>query len=146
MASPTATATGTLDVELYDHAMFPNLLDQDPQAVAARFASRFAKAESIDDLFGVLKGNSSKDMVGRTIAVTGVSWAPYESDRGIIPNAICEAVDLRTGEVIEFATTSQMLTLFIRKAEMIGALPFEARITEKKTLSGNMALNFEPVA
>jgi hypothetical protein len=138
------TATST-DVELYDHQMWPRLLDQDPEAVQARFAERFKQAKNIDDLFDVLEGNSSKNMVGRKVEVRDVAWAPYESDRGVIPNAIASAVDLDTGEQIEFATTSSALTLFIRQAELVGALPFRARIASKKTRSGREALNFERV-
>lgn len=133
------------DVALYNEALFPQLLDQDPEAVMARFADQFLKAESIDDLFSVLDGNSSKDMIGRKVRLNRVKWAPYESDRGIIPNAIVDAIDLDSGEVLEFATTSGMLTMFIRRAELIGALPFEARISGKKTRSGQTALNFERV-
>lgn len=127
----------------YDTAMFPQLLDQDPDAVRARFAARFTRAESLDDLFAVLEGSTSKDMVGRTVTILGVAWAPFESDRGIIPLAVCDAADAKTGEAFEFATTSEMLTLFIRQAELIKALPFTARITDKKTRSGQTALNFE---
>lgn len=133
------------ELVLYDTTLFPTLLDQDPEAVSQRFAERFKRADSLDDLFDVLEGNSTKNMVGAKVQVDSVSWAPYESDRGVIPNAICQGVNLDTGEVIEFATTSQMLTLFIRRAELIKALPFQARITAKKTRSGQTALNFERV-
>jgi hypothetical protein len=131
------------EVVLYDTALFPALLDQDPAAVTERFAKRFLAAESLDDLFNVLEGNSSKNMVGRELRINAVAWAPYESDQGIIPNAICTAADLSTGEVLEFATTSQMITMFIRKAELLQELPFDARITSKKTRSGRTALNLE---
>jgi hypothetical protein len=133
------------EVVAYDTALFPKLLDQDPAEVSKRFARRFQQAESLDDLFNVLEGNTSKDLVGHTVEITGVAWAPYESDRGIIPLAVCEAVDQHSGEVIEFATTSEMLTLFIRRAEIIGAIPFTARVAGKKTRSGQTALNFERV-
>lgn len=133
------------ELVLYDTTLWPTLLDQDPEAVAARFAERFKRAESLNDLFDVLEGNSTKNMVGLKVRVDSVSWAPYESERGVIPNAICRGANLDTGEVIEFATTSQMLTLFIRRAELIKALPFEARIAAKKTRSGQTALNFERV-
>ena len=135
-------ATGVA-IELYNRDLFPQLLDQDPAAVRERFAQRFLKAETLDDLFSVLEGSTSKDMVGRRVQIRGVQWAPYESDRGVIPLAVCEAADLGTGEVFEFATTGEMLCMFIRRAELVGALPFEARITSKKTRSGQTALNFE---
>ncbi len=140
MAASTST-----EVVAYDPALFPNLLDQDPQAVRDRFAKRFMAAESIDDLFSVLEGNTTKSLIGKSLRITGVAWAPFESDRGVIPNAICEAVDLGTGEVLEFATTGEQCVLFIRRAELIDAIPFEARIVSKKTRNGYSALNFERV-
>lgn len=135
--------TDTTDIVAYDQALFPTLLDQDPAAVQARFAARFARADTIDDLFNVLDGNTSQDLIGHTLEVQSVTWAPFESDRGIIPLAVCEAVDLGTGEVIEFATTGMMLTMFIRRCELIKEIPFRARIAAKKTRSGQTALNFE---
>ena len=62
-----------------------------------------------------------------------------------IPLAICQAVDLTTGEETEFATTAGVLTMFIRRAELIGAIPFDAKIVGKKTANGQTALNFERV-
>jgi len=138
-----ATVSAGTDVVLYNRDLFPQLLDQDPAAVRERFAARFMRAETIEDLFDVLEGSTSKDMVGRAVQIRSVQWAPYESDRGVIPLAVCDAADLKTGEVIEFATTGEMLCMFIRRAELVGALPFEARITAKKTRSGQTALNFE---
>lgn len=133
----------TGELVLYDQQLFPMLREQDPLEVQARFARRFAQAGSLEDLFRVLEGTSSQDLVGHTVEVRGVQWAPYGSDQGVIPLAICDAVDAGTGEVVEFATTSAMLTLFVRRAELIGAIPFKARITEQTTRSGQKALNFE---
>lgn len=137
-----AAFAGGTELEPYNHALFPDLLSQDPAAVRERFARRFMAAESIDDLFNVLEGTTSKDMVGRVVTVEQVSWAPFQSDRGLIPLAICKAADATTGEVLEFATTSEALTMFIRRAEVIGALPFTAQIKAQKTRGGNTALNF----
>lgn len=133
--------TGT-DLVAYDQALFPGLFDQDPDAVRVRFAKRFAAAETLDDLFGVLEGTLSKDMIGRTVTIRSVAWAPFESDRGIIPLAICDAADPKSGEVIEFATTGESLVQFIRRCELIREMPFTVRIEGKKTRSGQTALNF----
>lgn len=133
------------EVIAYDPGLFPTLLSQDPEEVRARFARRFMAAESIDDLFGVLEGNTANTLVGRTLRIVGVSWAPFESDRGTIPNAICEAADVKTGELLEFATTSEQLVLFIRRAEILQKIPFDAKIVSKKTRNGYNALNFERV-
>lgn len=133
------------EVVLYDHNLFPNLVEQDPGDVMRRFAERFMRAETLDDLFDVLDGNSTAGMIGARVQIDSVEWAPYQSERGVIPNAICQGVNLDSGEVIEFATTGQMLTLFIRRAEIIGAIPFKAKIAGVKTREGNTALNFERV-
>ena len=133
------------EIVAYDPELFPALLDQDPREATARFARRFMIAESLDDLFNVLEGNTSQAMVGRTIEIKAVAWVPYEADIGVIPNAICQAVDTATGEILEFATTSSALTMFIRRAELIGEIPFEAKIAAKKTRSGQTALNFERI-
>lgn len=126
----------------YDSNLFPELKEQDPRDVMRRFAERFEQAQSLDELFDVLQGTLSKHLVGKTLEILGVDWAAYMSDLGIIPNAICKAIDMDTGELIQFATTSAALTMFIRKAQIIDAIPFKARITETRTRSGQTALNF----
>lgn len=141
-ADDAAHAAGT-EIAPYDHALFPDLLSQDPLAVMQRFARRFMAAESLDALFDVLSGNTAQALVGRRLQISQVAWAPFTSDRGIIPNAICQASDIETGEVLEFATTSEALTMFIRRAELIGALPFNVKVAAVKTKGGNTALNFE---
>ena len=133
------------EVLAYDQNLFPELLQTDPESVMERFAQRFMAAESIDDLFDAIEGNLSRSLVGHKVRISSVAWAPYQSDRGVIPLAICKAVDLTTGEETEFATTGGVLTMFIRRAELIGAIPFDAKIVGKKTSNGQMALNFERV-
>lgn len=145
MSEDTTTPETGAELAVYDQALFPELLAMDADNVRARFAERFMRAETIDDLFDVLSGNTSKDLAGRKMRVLSVAWAPYESDRGVIPLAICNAADLKTGDVFEFATTSEVLTMFIRRAELIGELPFEAQIAKKLTRNGQTALNFERV-
>ena len=135
----------TSDVVLYDTNLFPELRWQDPLEANSRFAARFERAENLDDLFGVLSGNSTQNMVGRRIEIQDVDWIAYQADQGVIPNAICLAADIDSGEVLEFATTSGMCTMFIRKAQLLGLLPVRVKIVEKVTKSGNRALNFERV-
>jgi hypothetical protein len=126
-------------------ANFPAIRAVDPEAVIERMAQRIRSADSLDALFDSLTGNSSDALVGKSFSFTDVEWQPYESNRGIIPQAIVTAVDLDTGEQTEFVTTAGMLVEFLRRAEVIGAYPFSARIVEKTTKSGNKALNFERV-
>lgn len=136
---PDATST---ELVAYDQAMFPMLQTVDPGDVTARLVGRMVKAESLDELFAVMEGTLSRDLIGQAVDVRSVSWQPYESDRGVIPLAVVEAVKIETGELVEFATTSDALVYFLRRAEVIGALPFAARITARKTKSGQTALNF----
>lgn len=133
------------EVVAYDPSVFPDLTERDPAAMEARMARRFEHAGTIDDLFGALEGRTSQDMVGRVLEIRAVEWWPYQSDRGTIPMAVCDAVDVQTGEVVEFPTTSMALTAFIKRAEVIGALPFTARVVKRQTRSGQTALNFERV-
>ena len=131
------------EVLAYDDKLFPELLSTDPGDVMARFAERFQKAETLDGLFDALEGNLSRSLVGHKVRISSVQWAPYMSDRGVVPLAVCQVTDLATGEETEFATTGGVLTMFIRRAELIGAIPFDAKIVGKKTANGQTALNFE---
>lgn len=138
-----AAHNGNGELVLYDRALFPDLISQDPQAVMERFAARFMAAKSLDALFDVLSGNTAQKLVGRRVQISQVAWAPFLSDDGIIPNAICQGSDIETGEVLEFATTARSLCMFIRRAELIDAFPFNVKIAAVKTRSGQTALNFE---
>jgi hypothetical protein len=142
MTPQPPTPAPSTELIAYDQALFPTLLDQDPEAVRLRIANRIMAAPTADAVFDVLEGNTSQKLVGKRLQITEVAWAPYASDRGIIPNAIVLAADVETGEVVEFATTSEMLTLSLRKWELIGAFPVNVRIAEVKTRSGQTALNF----
>ena len=130
-------------IEAYNHALFPDLLQTDPESVMVRFAERFQKAETLDDLFDALESNLSRSLINHKVRIQSVQWAPYQSDRGIIPLAICRADDLTTGEETEFATTGRVMTMFLRRAEILNCIPFEAKIVGKKTANGQTALNFE---
>ena len=122
---------------------FPALSESNPDAVMDRMAKRIHASETIDQLFDSLKGVTSDQLDGKSVEVTGVDWSVYESDRGPIPLATVEAIDLTSGEVFEFATTSFMLVHFLRRAQLIGQIPFRARIAGKKTRNNQTALNFE---
>lgn len=117
----------------------------DAGSVTKRLEARYDKATSLDDLFDALEGSSSQDLVGRKFSFVDVAWQRYDSDRGAIPQAVCEVVDLSTGEATEFVTTGGMLVRFLANAKRLDAFPFDARIVEKTTKRGNKALNFERV-
>lgn len=128
----------------------PGLLGEirnvDPAAVQKRIADRMAQAGSLDELFGATKGSTSDEMDGKAVRVTAVTWQPYESaDRGTIPLAVVQYVDLATNKADEFATTANGLVNFLYFAGKLGSIPFEARIVGKRTRSGQTALNFERV-
>lgn len=135
-------ATG-MDVVLYDHALFGELKWQDPQDMGVKLGERMNRAQSLSDLWGALKGNSTQTMIGRKLEILDVDFYAYQADDGVIPNAICQAVDLDTGEILEFATTSGFCTAFLRKAQLLDLLPVKVKITETLTKGGNKAINFE---
>lgn len=137
------------DVEAALATAFPGIQSVDPEAVQGRMAKRIQGADSLDELFDSLTGKSSDELVGKRYEFRSVTWQPYEAVRdgvkSIIPLALCEVVDLDTGEEDEFVTTAFMLTQFLRRAQVIGAFPFKAKIAERTTRSGQSALNFERV-
>lgn len=135
-------ATG-MDVVLYDHELFPDLKWADPQEFEARSARRFKEAKSLDDLFDVMSGNNAQALVGKRLEIKTVEFQAYQADDGVIPNAICQAVDIDSGEVLEFSTTSGFHTKFLRMAELIGEIPVKVKVTDTLTKSGQKALNFE---
>lgn len=120
-----------------------NATKADPEAAVRRMSERMLKADSLDALYDSTKGITSDELDGKSIEVTSVEWQQYESDRGPIPQAVVQATNLIDGDVFEFVTTATMLVTFLFKAQQLGAIPFKARITGKKTKSGNTALNFE---
>jgi hypothetical protein len=126
--------TGTLEVKPHD-----------PEAVLSRLRDRARSATSLDDLFDLTSGNSSDHLVGRRVEIRSVTWQTYESDRGPIPQAVVEAVDIDSGDETEFATTGALMVEFLYRAQQLKVLPFKARIVGKKTRSGQTALNFERV-
>lgn len=125
------------------YTTFPELRAVDPAKVQERLATKMRGARSLDDLFDALTGSNSKSLVGKTFEFRGVEWQPYESQRGIVPLAIVDAVNVATGEAEEFITTGGMLVEFLRQAQILDVFPFRARIVEKLTRSGQTALNFE---
>lgn len=127
----------------YDPELFRNLPTVAPQDMARRFVERFERAETLDDLFDALEGENSKGLAGKTVVIKDVQWQWYLSETGRIPNAICTAAIMPDGEVKEFATTGMVLTMFLRRAQLLGKLPFKAKIVGVKTASGQTALNFE---
>lgn len=119
--------------------------ERDPQATLDRMAKRVRKTGSMDELFDSLNGKASDEMVGRSFEFVDVEWQVFDADKGPIPLAVCQVVDLSTGEVTEFVTTGGMLVEFLHQAQLLNGYPFRARIVEKVTKSGNKALNFERV-
>lgn len=122
---------------------FPEIREVSPEAVQTRMQNRVRKATTLDELFDSLQGNSSDALVGKSFEFTAIEWQPYQSEKGIIPQAVCTAIDLSTGEETEFVTTGFMLVNFLRQAQVMNMLPFKARIVEKTTKRGQKALNFE---
>lgn len=127
-------------------AFFPGITSVNPDDVTARMGDRMMASESLDDLFDALSGSNSQSQVGKTFEFHDVSWQPYEASRGngekvIIPLALCDVVNVATGEVEEFVTTGEMMVKFLRRAQQLGAFPFKARIEGKLTRSGQTALN-----
>ena len=123
----------------------PEEMERDPDRVQREIVARMFAADSIADLFDTFEGKNSKQLEGRRFEVQSVKWDIYHADKGDLPLALVSAIDLDTGESIDFPTTAPALTAFIRKCEIAGWLPFRAKITGKLTKGGQTALNFERV-
>jgi hypothetical protein len=127
-------------------SFFPGITSVSPDDVAQRMGDRMMSSETLDDLFDALQGSNSKSQVGKTFEFHDVAWQPYEAARDggekvIIPLAVCDVVNVATGEVEEFISTGEMVVKFLRRAQQLGAFPFKARIEGKTTRSGQTALN-----
>lgn len=139
---PIATSDEPGDVSPMSMSEVQVSVKRDPEKIARMMGERLDAAETLDDLFNATSGNTSDELIGKTIEVLGVEWDAYEADSGVIPLAIVTARNVATNEPMEFASTAAMLTRFIRAAEVKGWIPFTARIEGKKTRSGQTALNF----
>jgi hypothetical protein len=124
-------------------AEFGNIQVADAGAISKRMSARYDNAKNLDDLFDALEGSSSKQLVGKVFTFLSVAWQRYDSDRGPVPQAVCNVVDVATGEADEFVTTGDMLVKFLANAVRLNAYPFTARIVEKTTKRGRKALNLE---
>lgn len=144
MSQPTdvEVVTGG-QVVLYDTNLWPDLQWKDPLDYGPEMGARFRNAKTAEDLFKALESTSTRDLVGHTVEILSVEWQAYQADNGVVPNGICQAADLSTGEVISFSTTSSMCTAFLRQAELAGILPIKVRIEGQQTRSGQTALNFK---
>lgn len=135
-----ATAAGMV---LYDVTLFGQLKWQDPQDMGRKIGERMNRATSVDELFTVLEGSNTQGLIGRKVEILGADFYAYQSEEGVIPNAICQAADIATGEVLEFATTSGFCTAFLRKVQLLNGFPVQVKVTETLTRSGQKAINFE---
>jgi hypothetical protein len=144
MAEKAEVVNATVtDVVLYDTNLFPELRWQDPADIGRKAGSRINTAESSDELFDVFSGNSAQKLVGRRLEIRDVDFIAYQADDGVIPNGICQAIDIDSGEMLEFAVTSIVCTAQLRKAQLAGWFPWTVKIAEKLTTNNQKALNFE---
>lgn len=142
---PESDVDEALEVSAKLSGEFGDVTMVDPESIMVRMASRLHQADSIDDLFDSLKGKSSDELDGKAFRFRDVQWQAYDAGDRTIPLGVCDVIDLATGEETEFVTTAFMLTNFLRRAQVIGAFPFDARIVAKKTNRGQTALNLERV-
>lgn len=117
--------------------------ERDAEAIQRGMLQRVHAGTTMDELFDSLQGKASDSLVGRSFEIQEVSWDIYNAAQGPLPLARVKSIDLATNQPEEWVTTSPMLTVFMKRAQEIGGLPFKAKIVGKKTRSGQTALNFE---
>lgn len=116
---------------------------EDPRAVQARIAKKIMSKDNLDDMFDALDSQASDTLVGRRFTIKSVEFDIYHADDGDVPLAVVQSIDLKTGEPEEWVTTAVNLTSFLANAVRIEALPFDAKIGERKTGNNQSALRFE---
>jgi hypothetical protein len=115
----------------------------DAEAAQDNILKRMAKAQSLDDLFGVFEGKSSQLLVGKVVTVTDfeLGWyTPRDRDTRIRSATILCSED---DKELDFFTTAPNLVGFCIMAKSIGAVPFTAKIASDTTRAGFNALRFE---
>jgi hypothetical protein len=98
----------------------------DPLAVQRKIVDRIFKAQT-NKVFTVLE----------------VSFAPYESEHGVIPMAHVDGTLEGDGEITSWRTTSTSIVAMLAKLHALQAFPLKVRIVGSKTRGNFMAYHLE---
>ena len=117
----------------------------DPLAVQRKIVDRIFKAQTVDEVFEVYEGDATSALANKVFTVLEVSFAPYESEHGVIPMAHVDGTLEGDGEITSWRTTSTSIVAMLAKLHALQAFPLKVRIVGSKTRGNFMAYHLEKV-
>ena len=146
-----SVSTDPLDIEvdslpdavLAGDVRIPIDWNTDPLAVQRKIVDRIFKASSVDEVFGIYAGDSTASMANKTFKILEVSFAPYESEHGVIPMAHVDGLVGDTGEITSWRTSSTSIVAMLAKLLQLEAFPLLVRVVGSKTRGGFTAYHLE---
>jgi len=131
------------DAVLANDDRIPIDWNTDPLAVQHKIVDRIFKAQSIDEVFEVYAGDATSALANKVFTVLEVSFAPYESEHGVIPMAHVDGTLEGDGEITSWRTTSTSIVAMLAKLHQLEAFPLKVRIIAAKTQGGFKAYHLE---
>ena len=115
----------------------------DPLAVQRKIVDRIFKAQTVDEVFEVYAGDATAALENKVFNILEVSFAPYESERGVIPMAHVDGLLEGTDEITSWRSTSTSIGAMLAKLHQLEAFPLKVRIIAAKTQGGFKAYHLE---
>ena len=131
------------DAVLANDDRIPIDWNTDPLAVQHKIVDRIFKAQSIDEVFEVYAGDATSALANKVFTVLEVSFAPYESEHGVIPMAHVDGTLEGDGEITSWRTTSTSIVAMLAKLQQLQAFPLKVRIVGSKTRGNFTAYHLE---
>ena len=131
------------DAVLANDDRIPIDWNTDPLAVQHKIVDRIFKAQSIDEVFEVYAGDATSALANKVFTVLEVSFAPYESEHGVIPMAHVDGLLEGTDEITSWRSTSTSIVAMLAKLHQLEAFPLKVRIIAAKTQGGFKAYHLE---
>jgi hypothetical protein len=140
---PDDEGTNLPDAVLANDDRIPIDWNTDPLAVQRKIVDRIFKASTVDEVFEVYAGDSTAALRNKVFTVLEVSFAPYESERGVIPMAHVDGTLEGDGEITSWRTTSTSIVAMLAKLHALQAFPLKVRIVGNPTRGNFTAYHLE---
>src|ERR1039458_8191467 len=140
---PDAGDSNLPDAVLAGDNRIPIDWNTDRLAVQRKIVDRIFKASNVDEVFGIYAGDSTASMANKTFCILEVSFAPYESEHGVIPMAHVASLVGDTGEIASWRTSASSIVAMLAKLHQLEAFPLSVRIVGSKTRGGFTAYHLE---
>jgi hypothetical protein len=140
---PDDEGTNLPDAVLANDDRIPIDWNTDPLAVQHKIVDRIFKAQSIDEVFEVYAGDATSALANKVFTVLEVSFAPYESEHGVIPMAHVDGTLEGDDEITSWRSTSTSIVAMLAKLHQLEVFPLKVRIVAAKTQGGFKAYHLE---